>query len=134
MFPPHLSIQRLLTHNTVFRPTLCQGDYAKAGALLERCQDIQEKALGPEHPDLAETLSGRARVFQSQVRVFFMSPGSVSWCTVAIAALTSLMGCWSINEDPPEDQAICSVEFLESGCNTTAVVVAICSPFFQVWL
>lgn len=47
-----------------------QGVYAKAEQFYERCQSIQEKVLGAEHPDLATTLSNRARLLHKQVRAF----------------------------------------------------------------
>ncbi|CAN0202624.1 unnamed protein product, partial [Pylaiella littoralis] len=43
-----------------------QGKYAEAEALYERSQAINEKALGPDHPDLAATLHGRAGLLQKQ--------------------------------------------------------------------
>ena len=46
----------------------CQGEYAKAGELYERCQAIEEKVLGPEHPSFVTTLHGRAGLFKAQVR------------------------------------------------------------------
>ena len=56
----------------VFGPALvcisCQGEYAKAGELYERCQAIEEKVLGPEHPSLATTLGNRAGLLKAQVR------------------------------------------------------------------
>lgn len=45
-----------------------QGKYAEAEPLYEKCQVIQEKALGPEHPELAATLNNRAGVLEAQVR------------------------------------------------------------------
>ena len=36
-----------------------EGKDAEAQSLYERCQEIQEKALGPEHPSLAITLNNR---------------------------------------------------------------------------
>ena len=51
--------------------TLCattQGKYDYAEGLYERCQTIQEKVLGPEHPSLAVTLGNRARLYVRQVR------------------------------------------------------------------
>eukprot|EP00752_Nemacystus_decipiens_P009200 g8218.t1 len=43
-----------------------QGKYTEAEPLYERCQAIQEKVLGPEHPDYAATLHGRAWLLESQ--------------------------------------------------------------------
>ena len=37
-----------------------QGNFAEAERLYERCQAIDEKVLGPDHPDLATTLNNRA--------------------------------------------------------------------------
>ena len=52
----------------LYHAVLCiQGKYGEAGALYERCQAIQEKVLGPEHPALATTLRGRARLLENQV-------------------------------------------------------------------
>ena len=55
-----------------FRLLLCyttgQGKYADAEPLYERCQAIEEKVLGPEHPSLAITLNNRAGLLQAQVR------------------------------------------------------------------
>eukprot|EP00752_Nemacystus_decipiens_P007809 g6974.t1 len=42
------------------------GKYSEAEPLYERCQAIEEKALGPEHPDLAITLNNRAQLLESQ--------------------------------------------------------------------
>ena len=50
-------------------PLLCmQGRHDEAEAILQRAQAIQEKALGPEHPDVVKTLSLRGRVLLEQVR------------------------------------------------------------------
>eukprot|EP00752_Nemacystus_decipiens_P014194 g12623.t1 len=43
-----------------------QGKYSEAGPLYERCQAVEERALGPEHPHLAITLLSRADLLQSQ--------------------------------------------------------------------
>ena len=39
----------------------------EADELLRRAIGIQEKALGPDHPGLASSLSSRADVLQAQV-------------------------------------------------------------------
>ena len=44
-----------------------QGEFAEAEALYERCQAIEEKALGPDHPSLATTLCNRAGLLEKQV-------------------------------------------------------------------
>ena len=43
-----------------------QGDYAKALPLLERALAILEKALGPEHSDVATTLNNLAELYRAQ--------------------------------------------------------------------
>ncbi len=45
-----------------------QGKYAEAEPLYERSQAIREKVLGPEHPDVAQSLNNRAGLLRSQVR------------------------------------------------------------------
>ena len=45
-----------------------QGKYEQAEPLYERSQAIQEKALGPDHPDVAQVLSNRAALLVKQVR------------------------------------------------------------------
>ncbi|CAN0367181.1 unnamed protein product [Ectocarpus sp. 6 AP-2014] len=45
-----------------------QGKYAEAETLYERSRAIQEKVLGPEHPDVATSLNNRALLLQSQGR------------------------------------------------------------------
>ena len=44
-----------------------QGKLDEADPLLERAIEIQEKALGPDHPNVALSLGGRAMVLQAQV-------------------------------------------------------------------
>lgn len=52
-----------------WRLSLCfQGKYAEAAALYERSQAILEKALGPDHLDVATILDNRAGLLTSQVR------------------------------------------------------------------
>lgn len=45
-----------------------QGRYAEAEALYERCQAMDEKALGADHPDVATVLNNRAELLKNQVR------------------------------------------------------------------
>lgn len=52
---------------TRFLPYSLQGEYDKAELLYARCQAIQEKVLGPDHPNLATTLNNRAVLLGSQV-------------------------------------------------------------------
>ena len=76
----------------MFGPALvcisCQGEYAKAGELYERCQAIDEKVLGPEHPSLATTLHSRAGLLEAQVRAGGVVKGNVWWRIVKIAVLS----------------------------------------------
>ena len=58
----------MLHINTSPVPASLQGEWIEAMALFERCQAIEEKALGPEHPELAKTLFNRARLLKAQVR------------------------------------------------------------------
>ena len=44
-----------------------QGKDAEAELLYERCQAIQQKVLGSEHPSLATTLNNRAALLTRQV-------------------------------------------------------------------
>lgn len=55
-----------LPHNT---PLIgIQGKYAEAEPLYERSQAIREKILGPDHPDVAQSLNNRAELLVAQVR------------------------------------------------------------------
>lgn len=47
-----------------------QGKYAEADLLYARSLAIREKVLGPEHPEFATSLSNRAELLKSQVRMF----------------------------------------------------------------
>lgn len=44
-----------------------QGKYEEAGPLCERSLAIREKALGPGHPAVAESLCNRADLLMDQV-------------------------------------------------------------------
>ena len=84
---PHLWVRRLLVYGPGLVCISCQGEYAKAGELYERCQAIQEKVLGPEHPSLATTLGNRAVLLQAQVRAGRVVEGTVCLRMVKIAVL-----------------------------------------------
>ena len=43
-----------------------QGLYAKAGPLFKQCLVIEEKNLGPNHPDVAATVNGLAALYYNQ--------------------------------------------------------------------
>lgn len=45
-----------------------QGKHVEAELLYRRCQAMQEKVLGPDHPDLSTTLNNGAALSESQVR------------------------------------------------------------------
>ena len=42
-----------------------QGQYAKAEPLYQRSLAIREKALGPEHPDVANSLNNLAELYRA---------------------------------------------------------------------
>jgi hypothetical protein len=44
-------------------------DYAKAEPLLKRSLAIYEKALGPDHPDVARSLENLAALYRATKRV-----------------------------------------------------------------
>lgn len=44
-----------------------QGRYEEAGLLYERSLAIREKALGPDHPGVAQSLNNRAGLLGIQV-------------------------------------------------------------------
>lgn len=70
-----------LTPNHLF---VSQGKYAEAGLLYERSQAIREKALGPEHPDVANSLNNRALLLYQQVKIL-RKPEKMWWCPVDVA-------------------------------------------------
>lgn len=48
--------------------TTMQGKFGEAEALYERCQAVEEKVLGPDHPSFAATILNRAGSLKAQVR------------------------------------------------------------------
>lgn len=64
----YFSISILLTPQLSRFIVTLQGEYDEAGRLFERSLAIREKALGPEHPDVAASFNNRAAVLESQVR------------------------------------------------------------------
>lgn len=46
-----------------------QGRYAEAEPLYTRALAIQEKALGPEHPDVATSLTSLAALYRATDRI-----------------------------------------------------------------
>ena len=45
-----------------------QGNYDEAGRLYERSRAIREETLGPDHPDVAQSLNNQAQLLREQVR------------------------------------------------------------------
>ena len=43
-----------------------EGNYSEAEQLFKRSLAIREKSLGPDHPDVAESLSNLAEVYRAQ--------------------------------------------------------------------
>lgn len=62
-----------------------QGKYDEAELLLERCEAIEKKTLGPDHPNLARSLYMRAGLLVTQVRAVREFSGKVpvicGWCS-----------------------------------------------------
>lgn len=48
-----------------------QGKYEEADALYARAIDSQERTLGPDHNDLATSLTHRAGVMNDQVTIMY---------------------------------------------------------------
>ena len=67
-----------------------QGEYGEADALLLRAIGIQEKALGPDHPELAMSLSSRAKVLKEQVMHLPFGEESVLVPRLDASALTKI--------------------------------------------
>lgn len=55
-------------HSFLPFPSECQGDYVDAEALYERSLTIREKALGPDHPDVGQSLNNWAMLLHKQVK------------------------------------------------------------------
>lgn len=71
-------------------PLATQGKYAEAEPLYKRSHAIREKALGSEHPDVAESLNNQARLLYRQVwnsAVVLMFPRSAFRGRVHILSL-----------------------------------------------
>ena len=54
-----------LKHDFMTLPTYIQGKYAEAEPLYARAIEIWEKALGPEHPNVATVLNNRAGLLRN---------------------------------------------------------------------
>lgn len=55
----------------------CQGKHDQTGLLYDRAVAIRERALGPDHPDVAESLLYKAMVAEDQVRAVKKFPESL---------------------------------------------------------
>ena len=84
---PHLWVRHLLKNDPALLCVSRQGELVEAGSLYERCQAIQEKVLGPEHPSLATTLGNRAGLLQAQVRAGRVVKGNAWLRMVEVAVL-----------------------------------------------
>lgn len=73
--PPqfHFRLSHFNLHCTVDNT---QGKYVEAELLYEKCQEIQKKVLGTEHPSFATTLNDRALLLERQVRAVRYSVGN----------------------------------------------------------
>lgn len=60
--------ERLHVHQLLL---LIQRKFDEAAPAYKRALEIQEKALGPNHPDLATTLNNLGFIFQDQVGVSY---------------------------------------------------------------
>ena len=53
---------------------MAQGKYAEAEPLYQRALEIREKALGPEHPDVALSLNNLAMLYMPKGSTLRPSP------------------------------------------------------------
>lgn len=66
--PAYSRVRRPISiQNTSISFPVAQGRFAEAGRLHSRALSIREEVLGPDHPEVAESLSNLAGVFQNQV-------------------------------------------------------------------
>lgn len=78
------------------RDRLAQGVYDEAKLLYERAVAIHEKAVGPDHPDLAVSLNNLGHLLQEMVRVFrcwnaLLIPCAQGGCDEAIELYTKAL-------------------------------------------
>lgn len=93
--PPRVSACLRLTTFLLLLLATFQGKYEEAEPLFERSLAIREKALGPDHPDVAESLNNWAGLLEIQVTVgefiiFFL--GKFLWRSVCCVALCTSCG------------------------------------------
>jgi len=72
-----------------------QGQFTKAEPLYERVLTIREKALGPEHPDVATSLDGLARLYADQGQFAKAEPLYERALTIREKALDPSTPMWS---------------------------------------
>lgn len=58
----------VLNYDPAALSTAFQGKYVEAEPLYEGSQAIREKALGPDHPAVAESLNNWAALLEKQVK------------------------------------------------------------------
>lgn len=78
---PQFYIRLISQHDPVTLSAVLQGKYEEAEPLYERSQAIREKVLGPEHPDVAQSLNNRAVLLYAQVRP---ATRTCLWCAVDV--------------------------------------------------
>lgn len=71
-----------------------QGKYGEADPLYLRVIDVMEKALGPDHPNVAVCLHNRALLLGEQVRDLFVSGSEVFF----LALLFLRRWAWYVSE------------------------------------
>lgn len=86
----------LAEYDSAVLSTILQGKYAEAEPLDERCQAIEEKVLGPEHPSLASTIRNRACLLKTQVRVKYTFLEFFSGNLFNVVVLNIRRGCWRV--------------------------------------
>lgn len=69
-----------------------QDEYEEAGSLYNRSLAIREKALDPDHPDVATSLSNLALFLRAQVRAARNS-GKFLRCPIGFEVLNNSAGC-----------------------------------------
>lgn len=70
----------MIPHDSHFM--VAQGNYAEAEPLYERSLAIFEKALGPQHPNVAQSLNSLAELLKAQVRIAIYPGEYFSWSTL----------------------------------------------------
>jgi len=74
-------------------------EYDQANMLFERSLGIREKALGPDHPDVAETLVNRAESLVDQAQMSFLQVGAVRHFQLGYVVACVCWRCSLIHSD-----------------------------------